>query len=103
MLGTRPDIAFSIQQLSQFSSEPLVTHMQAAKRVLRYLQGTKRLGITYSGSGLNETFHGYTNADYAGDINKRQINWRLYLPNGRWINLLEQQETINGYYLNNSC
>jgi hypothetical protein len=67
MIGTRPDIAFSVQKLSQFSSDPSVTHMQAAKRILRYLQGTKMLGITY-GLG-NSKLHGYADADYAGDIN----------------------------------
>ena len=39
--------------------------MQAAKRVLRYLQGTKMLGITYQRSGK---LHGYADSDYAGDI-----------------------------------
>src|SRR5947209_19061775 len=83
MLGTWPNIAFSIQQLSQFSLDPSVTHMQAAKQVLRYLQGTKRLGITYSGSGLNKTFHGYADADYAGDIdNAKSTGGYTFLTGG---------------------
>src|SRR5213078_2277470 len=44
---TRPDIACAVGQLSQFLNNPSSTHMHAAKRVLRYLQGTANLGITY--------------------------------------------------------
>jgi len=79
MIGTRPDIAFPIQQLSQFSSDPSVTHMQAAKRVLRYLQGTKRLGITYR----EGQFHGYADSDYAGDVdNAKSTGGYTFLMGG---------------------
>lgn len=40
ILCTRPDIAYAVQQLSQFMSDPSPIHLQAAKRVLRYLQGS---------------------------------------------------------------
>lgn len=39
--GTRPDLAFSVAKLGQFSSNPGESHWTAAKRVLRYLKGTK--------------------------------------------------------------
>ena len=48
MLCTRPDLAYAIQQLSQFNANPTNTHLQAAKRVLRYLQGTQSMGLVYS-------------------------------------------------------
>jgi hypothetical protein len=40
--GTRPEISYAVQQLSQFASTPMSAHLQAAKRVLRYLQGSQR-------------------------------------------------------------
>jgi len=40
MLCIRPDIASAVQQLSQVIAKPTETHLQVAKRVLRYLQGT---------------------------------------------------------------
>lgn len=43
---TRPDISFPVAYLSQFNEQPRGAHWIAAKRVLRYLQGTKDIGIT---------------------------------------------------------
>ena len=45
---TRPDIAFAVSELSRFVSDPGQVHMQAAKRVLRYLAGTKDLGLKFT-------------------------------------------------------
>jgi hypothetical protein len=42
MLGTRPDIAFPISTLSKFNSCPTLIHHVATKRVLRYLQQTRK-------------------------------------------------------------
>lgn len=38
---THPDIAYSVNKLCQFLSNPLETHWLAVKRLLRYLSGTK--------------------------------------------------------------
>lgn len=37
---TRPDIAYSVNRLSQFMHQPTDEHWKAAKRILRYLSGT---------------------------------------------------------------
>ena len=39
----RPDIAFAISVRGRYLSKPGVVHWQAAKRVMRYLQGTKTI------------------------------------------------------------
>ncbi|SLM41329.1 Reverse transcriptase, RNA-dependent DNA polymerase [Lasallia pustulata] len=44
MLQTRPDIAYTVSKLSQYSSKPNEKHLQALKQVLRYLSGMKDLG-----------------------------------------------------------
>ena len=46
-IGTRPDIAYAVQQLSQFAANPTAEHFTAAKRVLWYLKATRDLGIVY--------------------------------------------------------
>jgi len=40
-LGTRPNIAFATSSLPRFGHNPGRVHWEAAKRVLRYLKGTK--------------------------------------------------------------
>lgn len=43
----RPDIAYAVIKLARYGNNPGVVHIQAARRVLRYLGGTKHLGICY--------------------------------------------------------
>ncbi|KAI0999135.1 hypothetical protein K3495_g9059 [Podosphaera aphanis] len=61
--GTRPDLAHTIAHLSQFSQNPSVSHTGVAKRVLRYLKGTKDLKPIYQfGSSLLP--NGYCDASF---------------------------------------
>ncbi|GJE99589.1 polyprotein [Phanerochaete sordida] len=70
-IGTRPDISFAVQTLSQFTSRPSATHWTAVKHVFRYLKGTQTLGITYGASrGLDPT--GYSDADWAQSLSDRR-------------------------------
>jgi hypothetical protein len=76
MLGTRPDIAFVITTLSQFSSNPGSAHWLALKRVMRYLAGTRDLCITYRGSSTPRTtvtsLVGFCDADWASNKDDRR-------------------------------
>lgn len=42
---TRLDLAFSVHQLCQFMQSPTTTHLEAAKRVLRYVRDTLTHGV----------------------------------------------------------
>jgi hypothetical protein len=42
---TRPDITFTVNQLTRYTNEPRVAHWNAAMECLRYLIHTKHLGI----------------------------------------------------------
>jgi len=70
VIGSRPDLAFTISALSQFASQPTKYHMGILKQVLRYLKGTWDLKLTYTKSTDNQlTLVGYSDADYGGDRN----------------------------------
>jgi hypothetical protein len=71
---TRPDITFSVQALGRHLQSSGPEHLSAAKRVLRYLQGTKMLGIIFSGGKnvQNTTLTGYSDSDWGGDPDTRR-------------------------------
>ena len=47
------DIAFAVNRLSQYLSEPCTVHLHTAKHVLRYLRGSSDLGISYKSTSSN--------------------------------------------------
>jgi hypothetical protein len=50
---TRPEIMFVVCLLSKFMTDPKVSHMATAKRVLRYVKGTMNLGVFYKRGAEN--------------------------------------------------
>ena len=48
-MHTRPDVAYVVSELARHCAKPGEQHWVAAKRVLRYLGGTKRNGLSYHG------------------------------------------------------
>ena len=64
---TRPDIAFVVGVLGIYLSDPGQSHWKTAKKVLRYLQGTKDLMLTYR---LTDTLEvvGFSDFDYGGCV-----------------------------------
>jgi hypothetical protein len=45
--NTRPDIIFSVNVLARYSSDPTRRHWNRIKHVLRYLCGTRDMGLFY--------------------------------------------------------
>ncbi len=62
---TRPDIAFAVSHLSQYNNCYTSHHWKCAKRVLRYLKGTKSFRLSFSKD--NCQLNGYTDADWASN------------------------------------
>ncbi|XP_071695861.1 secreted RxLR effector protein 161-like [Rutidosis leptorrhynchoides] len=61
---TRPDIAYITGMLGRYQSNPGMDHWKAAKKVLRYLQGTKDLMLTYRRMDNLEVM-GYSDSDFS--------------------------------------
>ncbi|XP_057250750.1 uncharacterized mitochondrial protein AtMg00810-like [Beta vulgaris subsp. vulgaris] len=60
---TRPDISYSVQQLSQFLHTPRVPDFKAALHVLQYLKGTLNYGLFYS-SNSDLQLTGFSDVDW---------------------------------------
>lgn len=68
---TRPDIAFSVQILTQFMQRPTSVHMQNAKRLLRYISGTVTQGILLASTSAAQ-LTAYCDSDWAGCVSTRK-------------------------------
>ncbi len=71
LTATRPDIMFATSLISRYMGMLTELHIQAAKRVLRYLKGTINYGIQYKKGGDGGVM-AYTDSDYAGDAEDRK-------------------------------
>ena len=76
--GTRPDLAYTVTHLSQYNANPSVAHLQAAKRVLRYVKGTRDQKLVYP-FGQQLTLSGYCDASYGNCLDtRRSFSGNLY-------------------------
>ncbi|OIW12051.1 hypothetical protein TanjilG_24475 [Lupinus angustifolius] len=71
---TRPDLAFSVNKVCQYMSNPLEHHWTAVKRILRYLQGSLTLGIQLRPASphCSLSITAFCDADWASDPDDRK-------------------------------
>lgn len=65
--NTRPDIAHGVNHLARFLINPSEAHIQAARRVLRYLAKDPDMGILYKSGNDRPVLEAFSDADFAGD------------------------------------
>lgn len=66
MLGSRPDLAYSVGFLSRSLENPCSEDIARLKRVFRYVAGTSDLGIIYRQNAEKGVFESYSDADFGG-------------------------------------
>jgi len=76
MICTRPDIAYSVGVLSRHVSCPGKAHMQAVKRIFRYLRGTSQYRLEYhSDDKAVSEVQVFVDSDWAGDrVDRKSIS-----------------------------
>ncbi|KAK8914629.1 hypothetical protein KSP39_PZI023850 [Platanthera zijinensis] len=87
LTNTRPDIEFAVSIVSRFMHSPSIKHLAAAKRILRYIKGTRGYGLSYSredttkeGREIKEkekrnkiyNLQGYSDSDWGGCFDDRR-------------------------------
>ncbi|KAJ8759097.1 hypothetical protein K2173_004103 [Erythroxylum novogranatense] len=63
---TRSDISFTVGMMSRYMQNPKKPHLDAVRRILRYVKNTLDYGLLYK-KGKDCKIVGYCDADYAGD------------------------------------
>jgi len=106
-LGTRPDITYAVSQAAKFSANPGIEHWKAVIRIMRYLHGTRTLGLTYTSEGPVDIHTvttaiasddimvpmGFVDADYARDIDsRRSVTGFLFFLGGAPISWQTRQQ-----------
>jgi chemotaxis protein histidine kinase CheA len=78
----RPDIAHAVNAVCRYGANPSPSHLVAAKRIMRYLAGTTRMGLTYKDKDKDKNKNkndahqiqitAFTDADWGGDHHDRK-------------------------------
>ena len=81
--GTQLDIQFPVNQLSQHLATPTKVHLEAAKRILRYIHQTIKYAITYlSGDKGSGILVGYVDAAYGNATKSRSTSGYIFVLAG---------------------
>ena len=73
MLGTCPDLSYAIAALGRHAANPGLDHQRTLEGVFRYLRATRGKQLVFGqGASGSSTLFGYTDADWASDINDRK-------------------------------
>lgn len=76
---TRLDLSFAVHQVCQFMFAPNETHLIAAKRILRYINGTPNFGVFFQCGQLS--LSAFSDLEWVGDLfyRKSTIGYLVYL------------------------
>ncbi|MCO5577069.1 hypothetical protein L7F22_030891 [Adiantum nelumboides] len=69
---SRPDLSYAIGLVSQFMQLPRKPHLDAVRRILRYVRATLDYALFYD-AGTQVQVHGYTDSDWAGSSSDRRF------------------------------
>jgi hypothetical protein len=103
--GTRPDISFIVNFLARHVEKPTHEAWECLKHVLRYLNGTKNLGLSFSASNLNthlvHEVSAYSDSDWAGDkMTRRSTTGTVIFHNGNlvdWASKLQRSVSLSSF------
>lgn len=93
---SRPDISYSVGEVCRFMANPNQLHVNAIKRIFRYLNRTKGMKITYDAGDCK--LIGYTDADHARDpeTSRSVTGYAFMLGNGviTWKSVQQSHVTL---------
>ena len=92
---TRPDISFAVRELAKFMSNYGTRHFDAAKHLLRYLQGTRSRGIIYGNSpNPYPIFKSFADSDWAMSEGRKSVSGFLIECGNGPLNWSSKQQVV---------
>ena len=71
LTASKPDIAFSVGVCSRFQSNPKISHLNAVKRIIKYVGGTCDYGLFYC-KEFNLSLTGFSDSEWAGNADDKK-------------------------------
>ncbi|XP_074336147.1 secreted RxLR effector protein 161-like [Apium graveolens] len=95
LVNTRPDIGFSVGIVSRYMERPTILHMNAVKRILRYVKRTVQYGLIYARNSGNNVATGFSDNDLGGMSNdRRSTSGFVYYLNDSLISWVSQKQRV---------
>ncbi|MBW0514370.1 hypothetical protein O181_054085 [Austropuccinia psidii MF-1] len=92
---SRPDVLFTVNQLSRYSTKPNRCHWSALKHLLRYLKGTRNKRLIYSRNLGKEQLTGWADANYANiKEDRKSISGYVILAYGNPVCWLSKKQSV---------
>jgi hypothetical protein len=70
LMLTRPDVSFAMNKVCQFLHAPTTLHWMAVTRILRYLRGSLKLGLSFA-PNKSTLVTAFSDADWARCVDDR--------------------------------
>nr|XP_048322321.1 secreted RxLR effector protein 161-like [Ziziphus jujuba var. spinosa] len=95
LMCTRLDILYAVGVISCHMENPITTHLEVAKRILRYLKGTTSFCLYYSTSNDYKLIR-YSDSDWGGDIDdhKSTSGFMFYLGDTTFTWMSKKQKIV---------
>lgn len=72
LVHTRPDIAYAVGVVSRYMERPTTMHLNAVKRIIRYIRGTIDFGLVYLKGQGDYLLSGFSDSDLADNLDERR-------------------------------
>ncbi|XP_074351332.1 secreted RxLR effector protein 161-like [Apium graveolens] len=93
LVNTRSDIAYAVGVVSRYMERPTTVHLNAVKRILRYVNGTLQFGLVYTKNSGNNIITGYSDSDMGGSLDDRNSTACMaYYLNDSLISWVSQKQ-----------
>ncbi|GJT13250.1 putative ribonuclease H-like domain-containing protein [Tanacetum coccineum] len=94
LTASRPDIMFAVCACSRFQVTPKTSHLNAVKRIFRYLKGKPKLGLWYPRVSTFD-LEAYSDNDYAGaNLDRKSTTGGCQFLGRRLISWQCKEQTI---------